>query len=149
MLLDIHLIEVTSIIHLGRNDLCQFGNGTLDSGRCFLVAVVSCITTTPTREKNRCSRIQLRHLLFQTLDILIFHRPPTTFAESLIRFGGLLGTNDDSILCETVEVLVEHLLQALSAAHQHHEHKDAPEHAESREERTRLITRQRVDDLSV
>ena len=149
MLTDIHLVEVTSVINLRCNDPCQFRYRTLYSGCRPLVTVVGRVAPTPTREQDGSSSIEFGYFLLQPIDILILHRPPAPLSESLIGLCRLIGAENHCILGKAVKVLVKHFLQALSASHQRHEHEHAPEDAKTRKQRTRLVTRQRVEYFSI
>ena len=73
----------------------------------------------------------------------------TRFTETFVGFRGLLTPHDDGVLCETLEVLLEHLLQSATASDECHEHKHAPEHTEACQETPALIPRQRIEDFPV
>ncbi len=47
------------------------------------------------------------------------------------------------------EVVLQHLLQSLSATHQGDEHKHAPEHAEARKQTAALVPRDGVENLFI
>ena len=143
---DIHLVDETSVVHLWCDDIYYLGHGSLHIWGCLLITI---ICSSSASHQHWGHGIQFWHLLLQSVHILIHHIPTASLAESLIWLRGLFGTNDNGILCKAIKVAVQLLLHSLSATHQSYEHKHAPEHTESGEERTRLITSQRVDYFSV
>ena len=149
MFTDVHIVEVASVVYLRFNDINQLRNGTLDSGCSSLVAIVGGIPTSPRREDDRYHIFEFRHTLLQSLHILIVHAPPATFTKTFIGFGSLLGPNDDSVLSKAFEVLVEHLLHGLTTTHEAYKHEHSPKHAETCQERARLVSCQRVEDFSI
>ena len=52
-------------------------------------------------------------------------------------------------LCKTFEILLQHLFQSLTTSDECHQHEHTPEHTEACQKRTRLISRQRIEDFSV
>ena len=122
---------------------------SLNSWLRLLVTIVGGVITTPSREDHGHHSFKFWHTLLQTVNILIVHAPPASFAESLIGFGSLLSTYHNGVLSKALKVLFEHFLQSLSASHQGYEHEYSPEHAESSEEASRLVASNRVDYFSI
>ena len=93
--------------------------------------------------------VQLRHLLAQSLHVSHLHVPLPSLVESLVGLGRILRPDDGGVGGESGEVVLQYLLQSLSASHQGDEHKHAPEHAKSRQQAAALVPRDGIEYLFI
>ena len=68
-----------------------------------------------------------------------FEVPASSFAEAFVGLARLLGEDEARVGGKTFEFFTQLLLHALAASHEGHEHEDAPEYAEGREQASRLV----------
>ncbi len=143
---DVHLVDVSPVVELGRFHLGIVGQHALERATAFLVVMDG--EAAPARE-HRTDHAELGHLCFQPLDVAIGQSPGAPLAEAVVGLGGRLWEEDETVGGETLEVGRQQILQALSAAHERHQHEDAPEHAEARQQGARLVAGDGVEDLAV
>jgi len=77
--------------------------------------------------------------LADALHVGHFEVPAPPLAEALVGFARGLGEEEARVGGEAFELLAQFLLHALAASHEGHEHEDAPEYAEGRQQAPRLV----------
>ena len=92
----------------------------------------------PSRDGRR-NDVELWHVRLESLHVVVVHHPLSSFAESVVGYGCLLRPYDGRVCGESVEVLVDKLLESVAAADESDEHEHAPKHAESGEEGARFV----------
>ena len=146
LLAHIHLVDVSAVKHFRRRNLCVVRIYALGAAAEFLVAKHYRLVAA---EEQRSNDIEFGHLVAQSLQVFLFHLPGAPLVESLVGFGGVLRPDDSGVGGKACEVVLQHLLQSLSATHQGDEHKHAPEHAEARKQTAALVPRDGVENLFI
>ena len=142
----IHLVDVSAVKHFRCGNLGVIGIHALRAAAEFLVAKHHRLVAS---EEQRGDDIEFGHLVAQSVQVFLFHLPGAPLVESLVGFGGVLRPDDSGVGGKACEVVLQHLLQSLSATHQGDEHKHAPEHAEAREQTAALVPRDGVENLFI
>ena len=146
MVANVSLIDVSAVEQLRLIDPLVVGHGPTDTNCGFAVCVIGCTTI---REEQGCNHIKFWHTVSEACNVIVVHMPIATFAKTLVRLARRLCPYQGAIGGKTRKVLLQLLFQALAATHQRNKHEHAPEDAEARQERARLVTCQRVKYFSV
>ena len=142
----IHIVEVAPIAHLRFTHSLIVLLHTIDADSGLTITEIG---RTTIREKHRTHHFEFWYATLQTLHVLVLHIPSTPLAKTLVSLCGRLCPNHSTIGSEPFEVLIEQFLHTLSATNQRHQHEDTPKHPEARQERTTLVARQRIENLSI
>ena len=89
------------------------------------------------------------HALYaaDAFDVRHLQVPTTPLAEAFVRLMGLVRHHEAGVGGKALELFLQFLLDALPAAYQRHEHKDAPEYAEGREQASGLVSGDGEEDF--